>query len=307
MGGGGGGGSWNSFVTAGGTGGINLGTNGGVGTYKPGGHGGANTGGGGGGGTHYNSNNYGGNGGSGIVVVRYSVVTAPAAIFEAGNVGIGTTAPAQDLEVVGTALLDVAKRTNPFPNSTVVDAKQGDNINHWIGTPYKTWNLCYRKSTHGASSTTFHKLCNNRGETVTVATLNTGAKVGGYAPCSWRSAANYNYNCGGAFLFSLTKMHKYDKHYYHDANSNSFSYQYYVYDNQSYGPTWGGGHDWYIASNMTSGYVNLGHDYTCRLDDYSSTRGGYGSNTCRADFTGGGNNGYNGWSIVDIEVWYGAN
>ena len=69
----------------------------------------------------------------------------------------------------------------------------------------------------------------------------------------------------------------------------------------------GGGHDWYIASDMTSGYVNLGHDYTCRLDDYSSTRGGYGSNTCRADFSGGGNNGYNGWSIVDIEVWYGAN
>ena len=60
-----------------GTGGLNAGTDGEVGTLvsqtnKKGGAGGTNTGSGGGGGSHYNLTNDGGSGGSGIVVIRYA-------------------------------------------------------------------------------------------------------------------------------------------------------------------------------------------------------------------------------------------
>lgn len=76
MGGGGGGAPKVSGGGLAGTGGLNTGTDGAVGTLVaqtnvPGGNGATNTGGGGGGGAHYNSNNYGGTGGSGIVIVRY--------------------------------------------------------------------------------------------------------------------------------------------------------------------------------------------------------------------------------------------
>ena len=49
---------------------------------------------------------------------------------------------------------------------------------------------------------------------------------------------------------------------------------------------------------MTTGYCNLGHDYTCRVgtdNGYS----GYGSAACRDDFCGN----YDSWKIKELEVW----
>jgi hypothetical protein len=76
--------------------------------------------------------------------------------------------------------------------------------------------------------------------------------------------------CGGsyqgdsyAFLFSFTdgqgrppvKLPVCQNQY----SSSCSSYAY--YDNYSYGPTWGGGHDLYIGLNDKSGYSNLGHSF----------------------------------------------
>lgn len=156
-------------------------------------------------------------------------------------------------------------------------------INEWVGSPDKVWTLCYRRSTHGAAASTFHSLCNFKGPTVTVANLNTGRKIGGYAPISWQSANTYTGN-SSAFLFSLTNNFR------HSCGGQS-GCAYFLYDGSNYGPTWGGGHDWYVASDMTTGYCNLGHYYACRV--------GSGA-TCHNDFCGA----YNGWAITELEVWY---
>ena len=110
MGGGGGGSGGGGSNASGGGSALNAGVNGQASCANcwaqvPGGNGGANTGGGGGGGSHYNSNNKGGDGGSGIVIVRYltnTVIDATLVVNSSGNVGIGTTAPTQKLDVAGT-------------------------------------------------------------------------------------------------------------------------------------------------------------------------------------------------------------
>ena len=188
--------------------------------------------------------------------------------------------------------------TAGFPNSTIVTPAYAAMINGWVGNPFKTWKLCYRKSTDQGDSGTFHSKCNGKGDTVTVATLDSGKVIGGYAGCSWYSKQTYNYQCGGSFLFSLTNGHKYNKRTYHIGDSASFSYNYWIHDHSSHGPTWGGGHDWHVSTNMTTGYCNLGHDYTCRVgtdNGYS----GYGSAACRDDFCGN----YDSWKIKELEVW----
>ena len=76
-----------------------------------------------------------------------------------------------------------------------------------------------------------------------------------------------------AFLFSLTHKVKCP---IKDANRNA------VYDYNSYGPTWGGGHDLYICNNFTtsnSSYSNTPHDYDTKSIDGVETKhllaGGY--------------------------------
>lgn len=170
-----------------------------------------------------------------------------------------------------------------FPGSVLLSGAQGSQINSWIGFN-KNWTLCYRRTTHGAGASTFHNLCNNKGPTVTVATLNTGVKIGGYAAVSWTSSGTYIGNSNG-FLFSLTNNFKH-------TCGGAGGCNYYQYDGASYGPTFGGGHDWY--NDTTSGYCNIGFSYACRV-------GTYGSAQCRNDFCG---NNSNSWTITEMEVWY---
>ena len=74
---------------------------------------------------------------------------------------------------------------------------------------------------------------------------------------------------------------------------NNYAWYYGIYDASSYGPTFGGGHDWYVADGLNSGYCNLGYSYPCR-------KGTYSSDACRTDLCGS----YNSWTITDLETWY---
>ena len=72
-----------------------------------------------------------------------------------------------------------------FPGSKLIDGTDSALIDTWVGSNGKTWTLCYRKTTDGASATTFHTKCNGKGPTITVMQLSTGKKIGGYGPQSW--------------------------------------------------------------------------------------------------------------------------
>jgi len=176
-----------------------------------------------------------------------------------------------------------------FPGSTIVNTTQGAKINAWIGTPGQLWKLCYSKATNGASSSTFHSLCDGKGASVTIARLNTSGTIriiGGYNTTSWSTASAYGGSSAG-FLFSITNDFK------HDTPGTS-SGAYWTYNASSYGPTYGGGHDWTLSSTMGAGYCNIGYNYKCRTG-----MGAYGSTTCQNDFCGS----YNGWTAEAVEVW----
>ena len=176
----------------------------------------------------------------------------------------------------------VTQSSGQFRNSTLMTAAQQIQVNSWVGTANANWTMCYKKSVHGGNSSTFRNNCAGRSNTVVVARLSSGVTIGGYTVSPWTNAGSYRDAGGSSFLFSLTNNFK------HNWYQNNGSY-----DGSSYGPTWGGGHDWQIASDMNTGYCNIGHSYQCRA-------GSYGSDQCRSDFCGN----YSSWTIVDVEVFY---
>ncbi len=180
--------------------------------------------------------------------------------------------------------LDTATAPPPPPLLTQSDV---DQINTWIGTPGQQWTECYRLSTDGANTSTFHNQCNNKGATFTVATLSTGKKIGGYADVSWISDNTWKGNAN-SFLFSLTNSFK---HSYPGTSTGP----HYQFDRNDYGPTFGGGHDFLSGNGGIIGngaYCNIGYTYQCRVGTVNSSE-------CRNDFCG---TFYP--QIVDLGVWY---
>ncbi|KAG9288943.1 hypothetical protein G9A89_019565 [Geosiphon pyriformis] len=138
-------------------------------------------------------------------------------------------------------------------DSTIIDKKIARVIGNWIaGTnsiseqkhSYKFENF-FRASRHGFDNGNFHSRCDNKGPTFTIVKLSSkNIIVGGYNPLNWNSNGTYQ-NSNSTFIFQFS-----------DSSSQSgkigritTNYQYAVYNNPSYGPTFGGGHDFYISGN----------------------------------------------------------
>lgn len=102
---------------------------------------------------------------------------------------------------------------------------------NWSGTPQ----LLYKATRDGWDANAFHNRANNRGATITIATTTDGRIVGAFNPQSFQSTNHYQ-NSAAAFLFDNNDR-------YTTNNGSVFSSVHAVYDGSSYGPTFGGGHD----------------------------------------------------------------
>ena len=105
--------------------------------------------------------------------------------------------------------------------------------------------LLYKLTVNGDSASTFHSLCNNKGYTLSLIRNAKGYRCGGFISKSWTSCGNY-VNDPNAFLFSL----EYNEQYFTIEGNNAF------YDNSGYGPTFGNGHDFYIANSCSQNFSN---------------------------------------------------
>jgi len=126
------------------------------------------------------------------------------------------------------------------------------------------WNRCYQATVNGWSSSTFHSNCDSKGPTVTI--IRVGKYIfGGYTSVSWRSSNGYLYD-SAAFLFSLVNKPGWQPLKLHQTGKYSYRRRYSIRNYySSYGPTFGGGHDIYIANNAasnTNSYADLGHTYS---------------------------------------------
>jgi len=155
----------------------------------------------------------------------------------------------------------------------------------------KKYSMCYstaRGDTRSASQ--FHTNCDHSGPNLWITRIkysSTEKIIGGYTRLSWDRTNQYmpSYD---TFLFQTS-----NNEWSRLAGSGTVStFTGAIYTYNSYGPTWGQGHDWHVSSNMQTGYVNFGHTYKCRT-------GNYGTNTCRDDFAAS----YSSWSIQEAEMW----
>ncbi|CAF1026144.1 unnamed protein product [Adineta steineri] len=149
-----------------------------------------------------------------------------------------------------------------FENATLLNIEQQQKLNEFYGTNEQRWQLIYKGTRDGFDASTFHRLCDNQGPTITVVRSTGGYLFGGYASQSWNSTNTYT-NALNSFLFLLT-------------NANGSQPTKFLYNNNghglhghvSQGPTFGGGHDLHISSGSninTNSYCNLGHSYANTL------------------------------------------
>ena len=105
-------------------------------------------------------------------------------------------------------------------------------------------NLLYKASRDGWSAAAFHQKCDNKGATYTRGIINDGRVLGAYTSLSWSSSLQNYQNDTTAFLYDGTTK-------FPSTNGIWGSGVYATYMNQSYFPTFGGGHDFYIwGQNM---------------------------------------------------------
>ena len=117
-------------------------------------------------------------------------------------------------------------------------------------------NLLFRASKDGFKASDFHRLCDNKGPTLTFIKAKNGFYFGGYSSVDWDSSNSFK-KASGSFLFSFN----------HQTIMN-------IYQNEGnaiccdpiYGPVFGRGSDFCIYDNSNANnnsFSNLGQTYKC--------------------------------------------
>ena len=117
----------------------------------------------------------------------------------------------------------------------------------------------YQGSTHGFASANFHSKVDGINGTLTVIKSTTGNIFGGFTMINWGLSATY-YTDPSAFIFSLVNKMNYSSLAQNIKQPIANS----VHTHPAYGPTFGGGHDIYVAdqSNLQmNSHTNFGNTY----------------------------------------------
>lgn len=107
--------------------------------------------------------------------------------------------------------------------------------------------LLYRGSEHGFTADAFHRRCGQQGPTLTfIRPVGNNNLFGGYfGGSSWNGGMG-TYSSAASFIFSLVNQHGAIVKLLPSTSSSN------VYLANTYGPTWGGGHDLHVNQNMTT-------------------------------------------------------
>ena len=118
--------------------------------------------------------------------------------------------------------------------------------------------LLFKASKDGDSASAFHQKCDGKQFTITLVKTTKGKRFGGFTRIAWHQNSNYSSD-RYAFVFSFDYKENY--YIYHYSGENA------IYGYSSYGPTFGGGNDFYISNGCKSNndsYNNMSSYYhTC--------------------------------------------
>lgn len=119
----------------------------------------------------------------------------------------------------------------------------------------KNINVLFKSSKDGDASSTFHQKCDGKQFTITLVKTTNKRRFGGFKTIAWDQSGAYKPD-RYAFIFSFDNKENY---FVNDASGSNA-----IYCHSSYGPTFGDGHDFYIANgckNNTSSYDNTQYRY----------------------------------------------
>jgi hypothetical protein len=155
--------------------------------------------------------------------------------------------------------------------STLLTQAYADQLETWLGEGQIAITRIFAKQS-GDDSYDFHAAVDGKGRTFTVMqvlantaydystgqTNNPAQIIGGYNPQSWRSDSTYSYTPNDAertaFLFNLsTPTPEIQRQSLSSQTGSNGMPQ--TYNRDVYGPTFGGGHDIYVSTNLTDGYA----------------------------------------------------
>ena len=142
-------------------------------------------------------------------------------------------------------------------SDVITDEGHVDSIEEWIGKAEFAPKLLYRASRDGWFAKDFHRLCDGKDATLVAVRSTDGYVFGGYTDISWDCSGNYR-SSSKCFLYSLSSRSGLGP------VKMPISKQQAIYNEASYGPTFGGGLDLHISSNANenqSSYSNVGYSY----------------------------------------------
>jgi len=142
--------------------------------------------------------------------------------------------------------------------STLLTPEQEDVLLSWLDN--RELELLYRATENGFEATSFHSKCNNQGASLVIVKSTDENIFGGYTSVGWKGGTNNYIPDTKSWLFTMVNQHGIVPTKY-----NVSMQQYGIYDNDDYGPTFGGGHDFNVSNNSnsnTSSYTNFPHSYT---------------------------------------------
>jgi hypothetical protein len=129
--------------------------------------------------------------------------------------------------------------------SSILSGPQANQVMLWF-KPYgkSSCNLLYRGSLHGFQASTFHRLCDDKGATLTVVRSTSNHTFGGYTSLPWDSTSGWVTD-NDSWIFTLThngpaqfKAKRGDPNH--------------VYRGEKYGPVFGSGHDLKISDGCNT-------------------------------------------------------
>lgn len=166
--------------------------------------------------------------------------------------------------VAAAFLPTLASAATVVGGSDLLSAASANQLESWLGQGPLTLTNVFDKAL-GSTSHDFHVAADGKGATFSIIEFLTDPHgnpfdkpviVGGFNPQSWNNVGNYVYTPlevdRTAFVFNLTQSLKFDQ------RKDSLG-QYQTYGQESYGPTFGGGHD--LSAGPGDPTLNTGYSY----------------------------------------------
>ena len=161
----------------------------------------------------------------------------------------------------------------------------------WSG--YKMMKLLYRGTRDGDLAKNFHEKCDNQGPTLTLCKHEKGYIFGGYSSNPWKSGGGYS-SSPNSFLFSLTNIFGTEPIKFPLKDNNS---AYSIYNDSSYGPTFGNGYDLNIQNNFLNNNIRFYFPYA-----YQDTLG-KGNSIFTGNINDNNLDNYKYFKIKEVEVF----